>query len=150
MVGNWSGDATRGGGARAESRTQPHSLLSVDELHLRHMEEKYGIPWMEYNFFGGVPNQRLAAQHCQALRAGDQEKAEKVIVKYQPLVWAVIDKYWPRLSGKQVMLYVGGLRPRHVVTAYEDLGMEIVGTGYGDSVTATTISALAGYVKKAR
>ena len=28
------------------------------------------------------------------------------------------------------MLYVGGLRPRHVVTAYEDLGMEIVGTGY--------------------
>jgi len=28
------------------------------------------------------------------------------------------------------MLYVGGLRPRHVVTAYEDLGMEIAGTGY--------------------
>ena len=28
------------------------------------------------------------------------------------------------------MLYVGGLRPRHVIGAYEDLGMEIVGTGY--------------------
>jgi len=28
------------------------------------------------------------------------------------------------------MLFVGGLRPRHVIGAYEDLGMEIVGTGY--------------------
>lgn len=28
------------------------------------------------------------------------------------------------------MLYVGGLRPRHVIGAYEDLGMEIIGTGY--------------------
>jgi nitrogenase molybdenum-iron protein alpha chain len=25
---------------------------------------------------------------------------------------------------------VGGLRPRHVIGAYEDLGMEVVGTGY--------------------
>ena len=28
------------------------------------------------------------------------------------------------------MLYIGGLRPRHVIGAYEDLGMEVVGTGY--------------------
>jgi nitrogenase molybdenum-iron protein alpha chain len=28
------------------------------------------------------------------------------------------------------MLYVGGLRPRHIVGAYEDLGMEVIGTGY--------------------
>jgi nitrogenase molybdenum-iron protein alpha chain len=28
------------------------------------------------------------------------------------------------------MLYVGGLRPRHIIGAYEDLGMEVVGTGY--------------------
>ena len=43
---------------------------------------------------------------------------------------AVIAKYKPRLEGKKVMLYVGGLRPRHVIGAYEDLGMEVVGTGY--------------------
>jgi nitrogenase molybdenum-iron protein alpha chain len=29
-----------------------------------------------------------------------------------------------------VMLYVGGLRPRHTVGAYEDLGMIVVGSGY--------------------
>ncbi len=43
---------------------------------------------------------------------------------------AVIAKYRPRLEGKKVMLFVGGLRPRHVIGAYEDLGMEVVGTGY--------------------
>jgi nitrogenase molybdenum-iron protein alpha chain len=43
---------------------------------------------------------------------------------------AVIAKYKPRLQGKKVMLFVGGLRPRHVIGAYEDLGMEVVGTGY--------------------
>ena len=43
---------------------------------------------------------------------------------------AVIARYKPRLEGKKVMLYVGGLRPRHMVNAYEDLGMQIAGAGY--------------------
>jgi len=43
---------------------------------------------------------------------------------------AVIAKYKPRLAGKRVLLYLGGLRPRHVIGAYEDLGMEIIGSGY--------------------
>jgi nitrogenase molybdenum-iron protein alpha chain len=42
----------------------------------------------------------------------------------------IIDRFKPRLEGKKVMLYVGGLRPRHVIGAYEDLGMEVVGAGY--------------------
>ena len=54
-----------------------------------------------------------------------------MIAKYQGRSYdAVIAKYRPRLEGKRVMLYVGGLRPRHVIGAYEDLGMEVVGTGY--------------------
>ena len=96
----------------------------------RHMEEKYGIPWMEYNFFG--PSQIEASLRKIAKHYGPEieANAEKVIAKYKPLVDAVKAKYRPRLEGKKVMLYVGGLRPRHVVNAYEDLGMEIAGTGY--------------------
>ena len=55
---------------------------------------------------------------------------ERVLAKYKPQWQAVVDKYRPRLEGKTVMLYVGGLRPRHIIGAYEDLGMEVVGTGY--------------------
>jgi nitrogenase molybdenum-iron protein alpha chain len=43
---------------------------------------------------------------------------------------AIVDEYRPRLEGKKVMLLVGGLRPRHTIGAYEDLGMECVGSGY--------------------
>ena len=59
-----------------------------------------------------------------------KEGAERVIEKYTPMMEEVIAKYKPRLQGKKVMLYVGGLRPRHTVGAYEDLGMEVVGAGY--------------------
>ncbi|MEQ8825234.1 MAG: nitrogenase molybdenum-iron protein alpha chain [Filomicrobium sp.] len=131
VVGNWSGDATL-----AEIERAPKAKLNLIHCYrsmnyiCRHMEEKYGVGWMEYNFFG--PSQIAASLRAIAAKFDEtiQENAEKVIAKYQPLVDEVIAKYKPRLEGKSVMLYVGGLRPRHVVTAYEDLGMVIAGTGY--------------------
>ena len=96
----------------------------------RHMEEKYSIPWMEYNFFGPTKiaeSLRKIAEHFDdTIKAG----AERVIERYKAEYEAVIAKYKPRLEGKRVMLFIGGLRPRHVIGAYEDLGMEVVGTGY--------------------
>ncbi len=131
VVAQWSGD-----GSIAEMEKTPY--VKVNLIHCyrsmnyiaRHMEEKYNIPWMEYNFFGPTK----VAESLRAIAALFDDKikegAERVIAKYQPLMQAVIDKYKPRLQGKRVMLYVGGLRPRHVIGAYEDLGMEVVGTGY--------------------
>ncbi|MGO6697661.1 nitrogenase molybdenum-iron protein alpha chain [Rhizobium johnstonii] len=131
VIGNWSGDATLAEVERAPKATLNliHCYRSMNYI-ARHMEEKYGIPWMEYNFFG--PSQIEASLRNIAAFFGPetQDKAEALITRYQPLVQAVTEKYRPRLIGKTVMLYVGGLRPRHVITAYEDLGMEIVGTGY--------------------
>jgi nitrogenase molybdenum-iron protein alpha chain len=131
VVGNWSGDATL-----AEIENAPKAKLNLIHCYrsmnyiCRHMEEKHGIPWMEYNFFG--PSQIAASLRAIAAKfdATIQEGAERVIAKYQPLVDAVLARFKPRLEGKTVMLYVGGLRPRHVTTAYEDLGMKIVGAGY--------------------
>ncbi len=131
VVGNWSGDATL-----AEVENAPKAKLNLIHCYrsmnyiCRHMEEKYGIPWMEYNFFG--PSQIEASLRKIAKHYGPEieAKAEAVIAKYKPLVDGIKAKYGPRLKGKKVMLYVGGLRPRHVVNAYEDLGMEIAGTGY--------------------
>jgi nitrogenase molybdenum-iron protein alpha chain len=131
VIAQWSGDGTL-----AEMENTPKAKLNL--LHCyrsmnyisRHMEEKYGIPWMEYNFFGPTKIaeslRKIAAFFDDSIKA----KAEEVIAKYQPLVDAVVAKYQPRLQGKRVMLYVGGLRPRHVIGAYEDLGMEVIGTGY--------------------
>lgn len=131
VISQWSGDASI-----KEMERAPKAKLNLIHCYrsmnyiCRHMEEKYGVPWMEYNFFG--PSQIEASLRAIAAQFDEtiQANAEKVIAKYRPLVDAVLDKYRPRLEGKSVMLYVGGLRPRHVVGAYDDLGMEIAGTGY--------------------
>jgi nitrogenase molybdenum-iron protein alpha chain len=131
VVASWSGDATL-----AELERAPKAKLNLIHCYrsmnyiCRHMEEKYGVPWIEYNFFG--PSQIAASLRKIAEQFDDtiKAKAEAVIVEYQPLVDSIMAKFKPRLEGKTVMLYVGGLRPRHVITAYEDLGMRIVGTGY--------------------
>ena len=131
VVAQWSGDGTL-----AEMMNSPKVKLNL--LHCyrsmnyisRHMEEKYGIPWLEYNFFG--PTKIIESLRKIAAFFDDsiKEKCEAVIARYQPMMDAIIARYRPRLQGKKVMLYVGGLRPRHIIGAYEDLGMEVVGAGY--------------------
>ncbi|WP_428634811.1 nitrogenase molybdenum-iron protein alpha chain, partial [Sedimenticola sp.] len=131
VIAQWSGDGTL-----AEMENTPKAKLNL--LHCyrsmnyisRHMEEKYGVPWMEYNFFGPTKIAESLRKIAAFFDETIQANAEKVIEKYQAEYQAVIDKYRPRLEGKRVMLYVGGLRPRHIIGAYEDLGMEVVGTGY--------------------
>jgi nitrogenase molybdenum-iron protein alpha chain len=131
VIAQWSGDGTL-----AELENTPRAKLNV--LHCyrsmnyisRYMEEKYGTPWVEYNFFG--PSKIEASLREIASHFDDTIKkgAERVIAKYKALTDAVIAKYRTRLEGKKVMLFIGGLRPRHVIGAYEDLGMEVIGTGY--------------------
>jgi len=106
-----------------------HCYRSMNYI-CRHMEETYGIPWMEFNFFG--PTHIAESLRAIAARFDDKikEGAERVIAKYQAQSDAVIAKYRPRLEGKTVLLMVGGLRPRHVIPAFKDLGMQVVGTGY--------------------
>lgn len=131
VVAQWSGDGTLN-----ELKNTPKVKLNI--LHCyrsmnyisRHMEEKYGIPWVEYNFFGPSKIEESLRKIASHFDDKIKEGAEKVITKYRLMITAVIEKYRPRLEGKTVMLFVGGLRPRHVIGAYEDLGMNVVGTGY--------------------
>ncbi len=131
VVAQWSGD-----GSLSEMELTPKVKLNL--LHCyrsmnyisRHMEEKYGIPWIEYNFFGPTKIAESLRKIASFFDDKIKEGAEKVIARYQAEVDAVIAKYRSRLEGKRVMLYVGGLRPRHTIGAYEDLGMEVVGAGY--------------------
>ncbi len=96
----------------------------------RALEEAYGMPWMEFNFFGPTKIAASLREIAAKFDSKIQENAEKVIAKYTPIMNAVVEKYRPRLEGNTVMLYVGGLRPRHVVPAFEDVGIKVIGTGY--------------------
>jgi len=131
VVAQWSGDGTL-----SEMELTPKVKLNLIHCYRsmnyisRHMEERYGVPWMEYNLFGPTKIAESLRKIAEFFDETIQANAEKVIAKYQAEYDAIIAKYRPRLEGKKVMLYVGGLRPRHIVGAYEDLGMEVVGTGY--------------------
>jgi nitrogenase molybdenum-iron protein alpha chain len=131
VVAQWSGD-----GSIPEFELT--SKVKLNLLHCyrsmnyisRHMEEKYGIPWLEYNFFGPTKIAESLRKIASHFDVKIQEGAERVIAKYTPAANAIIEKYRPRLEGKRVMLFVGGLRPRHAIGAYEDLGMEVIAAGY--------------------
>jgi nitrogenase molybdenum-iron protein alpha chain len=131
VIAQWTGDSTL-----AELERAPKAKLNLIHCYRsmnyisRHMEEKYGTPWMEFNFFGPSRIEKSLRAIAENFDDRIKEGAEQVIAKYKPMADAIIARYRPRLEGKKVLLYVGGLRPRHMVSAYEDLGMEIVATGY--------------------
>ncbi len=131
VVAQWTGDATLAelGNAPKVKLNLIHCYRSMNYI-CRHMEETYGVPWEEYNFFGPTKIydsiRRIAAHFDDTIKAN----AEALIEEMKPEMDAVIAEYGPRLNTKTVMLYVGGLRPRHIIGAYEDLGMEIIATGY--------------------
>ncbi|WP_414754237.1 nitrogenase molybdenum-iron protein alpha chain [Anabaena sp. CCY 9910] len=131
VVAQWSGDGTlneliQGPAAKL---VLIHCYRSMNYI-CRSLEEQYGMPWMEFNFFGPTKIAASLREIAAKFDSKIQENAEKVIAKYTPVMNAVLDKYRPRLEGNTVMLYVGGLRPRHVVPAFEDLGIKVIGTGY--------------------
>ncbi|WP_216826658.1 nitrogenase molybdenum-iron protein alpha chain [Vibrio sp. dhg] len=131
VVAQWSGDGTL-----PELENTPKVKLNLVHCYrsmnyiVRYMEEKHGIPWIEYNLFGPTKIEESMRKIAALFDEKIQQQTEEVIARYREQWNAVIEKYRPRLEGKQVMLYVGGLRPRHIIGAYEDLGMEIVGAGY--------------------
>lgn len=131
VIAQWSGDATY-----KELTIAPKAKINLLHCYrsmnyvVRHMEQEFGVPWMEYNFFGPTKTTESLRKIAAFFDESIQAKTEAVIAKYTAMTDAVVAKYKPKLAGKTVMLYVGGLRPRHVIGAYEDLGMEVIGTGY--------------------
>ncbi|MEI8634990.1 nitrogenase component 1 [Vibrio sp. PP-XX7] len=131
VVAQWSGDGTL-----PEMQNTPKVKLNLVHCYrsmnyiVRYMEEKHDIPWIEYNLFGPTKIEESMRKIATFFDEHIQQQTEAAIARYREQWNAVIEKYAPRLTGKKVMLYVGGLRPRHIIGAYEDLGMEIVGAGY--------------------
>lgn len=131
VIGQWAGDGTMNelSISHKAKLNVIHCYRSMNYICTT-MEERYGIPWMEYNFFGPTK----IAESLRAIAAHFDEtiqaNAERVIAKYQAETDEVIAKYRPKLESKKVMLLVGGLRAGHTIGAYEDLGMNVVGTGY--------------------
>ena len=127
----WTGDGEveKIGATHSVKLNLIHCYRSMNYM-CKVMEEKWGIPWLEYNFFGPTKIEESLRAIAECFDDKIRKNVEKVIKKYKPEMQAVVDEYKPRLDGKTAMLFVGGLRPRHTIGAYEDLGIQITGAGY--------------------
>ncbi len=96
----------------------------------RKLEEKHGTPWFEGSFYGV----RDMSDALRAIAAGLQDadlqaRTEALIAREEARVEAQLAEFRPRLRGKRVLLYTGGVKSWSVVSALQDLGMVVVASG---------------------
>ncbi len=96
----------------------------------RKLQEAFGTPWFEGSFYG-------VADVSQALRdfarlIGDPDlssRTEALIAREEADVHARLAPWRDRLRGRKVLLYTGGVKSWSIVSALQDLGMQVVATG---------------------
>ena len=99
----------------------------------RKMEERWGIPWFEGSFYG-VTDTSDALRNVAGLlvRQGAPadliERTEALIAGQEAKVLKRLEPYRARLFGKRALVYTGGVKSWSVVSALQDIGMEIVDT----------------------
>lgn len=99
----------------------------------RKMEERYGIPYFEGSFYG-IEDTSIALRTIAKLLvergapADLLDRTEALIASEEARTWARIREYIPRLAGKRVLLYTGGVKSWSIVSALMEMGMVVVNT----------------------
>ncbi|MGE4529515.1 MAG: nitrogenase iron-molybdenum cofactor biosynthesis protein NifE [Rhodospirillaceae bacterium] len=96
----------------------------------RSLEKRWGIPWFEGSFYG--VSDVSASLRSFARLIGDPnltERTEALIAREEAKAEAALAPFRPRLAGKRVLLYTGGVKSWSVVSALQDLGIEVVASG---------------------
>lgn len=96
----------------------------------RKMQEQYQIPWFEGSFYGITDTSEALRGFAAAIGDDDlTRRTEELIVSEEARIRAELEKWRPRLQGKRVLLYTGGVKSWSVISALQDLGMKVVATG---------------------
>ncbi len=95
----------------------------------RKMEERYGIPYLEESFYGIADLNRCLRDIAQ--KFGDPElqaRVETVIAEETAKLDVALAPYRQRLQGKRIVLYTGGVKSWSILSAAQDLGIEVAAT----------------------
>jgi len=97
------------------------------------MKEKWGIPYFEGSFYGISDTSDALRNIARMLveRGADPallSRTEALIAEEEAKAWARLAPYKPRLAGKKVLLYTGGVKSWSVIQALQEVGMEVVGS----------------------
>ncbi|MEO5336170.1 MAG: nitrogenase iron-molybdenum cofactor biosynthesis protein NifE [Magnetospirillum sp. WYHS-4] len=99
----------------------------------RKMEERWGIPYFEGSFYGISDTSEALRTTARLLVARGAPtdlaaRTEALIAEEEAKAWARLAEFRPRLAGKRVLLYTGGVKSWSVVAALQEVGMTVVGT----------------------
>jgi nitrogenase molybdenum-cofactor synthesis protein NifE len=102
------------------------ALLNV----ARKLKESWGVPFFEGSFYG-VRDMSNALRDFARLIGDDDltARTEALIAREEAGANAALEPWRERLAGKRVLLYTGGVKSWSIVSALQDLGMEVVATG---------------------
>ena len=106
----------------------------------RKMNERYDIPFFEGSFYGIADMSDCLRRISRLLvdKGADEAllaRTEQLIAREEARAWARLEPYKDRLKGKRVLLFTGGVKSWSVVSALQEVGMEIVGTSMRKSTT---------------
>jgi nitrogenase molybdenum-cofactor synthesis protein NifE len=106
------------------------ALLNV----ARKLETEYAVPFFEGSFYGISDTSQAFRDFARLLRDPDLlARTEVMIEREEARIKAALLPWRQRLTGKRVLLYTGGVKSWSVVSALQDLGMDVVATGTNKS-----------------
>ena len=102
------------------------ALLNV----ARKVEQGWGVPFFEGSFYGVADTSQAFRDFARLLNDADlTARTEALIAREEAKINAALEPWRARLKGRRVLLYTGGVKSWSVVSALQDLGMEVVATG---------------------
>lgn len=96
----------------------------------RGLQERFGTPWFEGSFYGISDTSQSLRDFARMINDADLiERTEALIEREESRIRNALEAWRPRLEGKRVLLYTGGVKSWSVISALQDLGMKVVATG---------------------
>lgn len=102
------------------------ALLNV----ARKVQGHWRVPFFEGSFYGVADTSQAFRDFARLIGDDDLSKrTEALIAREEAAIDAQLEPWRERLRGKRALLYTGGVKSWSVVSALQDLGMEVVATG---------------------
>ena len=135
IIGSLSGDA-RFAEVQTMHRAEVSMVVCAKALLnvARKLQGDFGVPFFEGSFYGISDTSQAFRDFARLL--GDVNLAartETMIAREEARIRAALVPWAERLEGKRVLLYTGGVKSWSVVSALQDLGMNVVATGTNKS-----------------
>lgn len=135
ILGSLSGDA-RFHEVQTMHRAEVNMVVCAKALLnvARKLQTNFGVPFFEGSFYGVTDTSNAFREFAKLI--GDPDltaRTEAMIAREEAKANAALEPWRQRLKGKRVLLNTGGVKSWSIVSALQDLGMEVVATGTGKS-----------------